>query len=445
MVKKFKDENEFSDFIYSVLRQKCALNKQSFQISGNDPMAYYSNKRINYLLFDAIAPDGFEQIQGPVYFELKMKWNTGFLRRYASIDKRITIVIIVDDLVQNKVFSINKESSEYANIIIYDQTVIHEWIKEFPVDYNNAISLKNKRTASDIQPVNEYDFEKKSNNTISVLREIIDSNDNFALVLGAGVSIDLGAASWNDLLEKMKKDLSSIHAIYDADTVCERIGGTLLNTAQLCKELYKKEEDYYWKIHSSLYSIVRSSTKRYEVDSISLLIKKCQDGRNFRVLTYNYDDFLEKSLDEIGIKYNILFNQECMTNAKLSIYHAHGFFPQVNNKRELQKNYYDSIVLTESNYNDLYNHPYDWAIACQLSFFRENTCLFIGSSLSDPNIRRLLQITKSNRKNHFAIMVRGKTKEEDLSVLSNHFSKIGVEIIWVDNYANIVDTIEKLL
>ena len=121
------------------------------------------------------------------------------------------------------------------------------------------------------------------------------------------------------------------------------------------------------------------------------------------------------------------------------------FFPQVNNKKELQKKHYDSIVLTESNYNDLYNHPYDWAIACQLSFFRENICLFIGSSLSDPNIRRLLQITKSNRKNHFAIMVRGKTKEEDLSVLSNHFSKIGVEIIWVDNYSNIIDAIEKFL
>lgn len=131
MKKQFKNENEFSDFIYSVLRQKCALNKQSFQISGIDPMAYHYNKQINYIMFDAIAPDGFEQIQGPVYFELKMKWNAGILKKYASIDKRITIVIIVDDLVHDQVFSINKVFSEYANIIIYDQTVIHEWIKDF--------------------------------------------------------------------------------------------------------------------------------------------------------------------------------------------------------------------------------------------------------------------------------------------------------------------------
>ena len=111
----------------------------------------------------------------------------------------------------------------------------------------------------------------------------------------------------------------------------------------------------------------------------------------------------------------------------------------------MQEEHYKSIVLTESNYNELYNHPYDWAISCQLSFFRENTCLFIGSSLSDPNIRRLLQITKSDIKVHYAIMAKNETASKDLSVISNHFLKMGVEIIWVDDYPDILDILDRLL
>ena len=58
----------------------------------------------------------------------------------------------------------------------------------------------------------------------------------------------------------------------------------------------------------------------------------------------------------------------------------------------------------EDDYNTMYNDAYAWQIGTQLSFFRENKCLFIGCSLTDPNIRRLIRMAEKERKKHFAII-----------------------------------------
>lgn len=265
------------------------------------------------------------------------------------------------------------------------------------------------------------------------------------MVLGAGVSCDLGAKDWSGLLRHFKKNLSKERIIMNPDDVCKRIGDTVLITAELCKDLYKNEKDFYWDIHNGIYCINRDPGKVYEIDVIASIISKCKDGRYFRVLTYNYDDFLEKSLDNIGLPYTVIFNQYCSPSSKLPIYHAHGFFPQIHDKKDIQEVYYKSIILTESNYNELYNHPYDWTISCQLSFFRENTCLFVGSSISDPNIRRLMQITKTKEKVHYAIMVKHKMSIKDLTIISNHFLKLGIEIIWVNDFPDIVSVLQSLV
>lgn len=109
-----------------------------------------------------------------------------------------------------------------------------------------------------------------------------------------------------------------------------------------------------------------------------------------------------------------------------------------------------SICLTEADYNMLYNQPYSWPIASQLSFFRENTCLFIGCSLSDPNIRRLLEITAYNPPKHYAIFAMtykstdalGYTTTKQLTSkdrlqIENHFYRIGINILWVKDYSEI--------
>lgn len=71
-------------------------------------------------------------------------------------------------------------------------------------------------------------------------------------------------------------------------------------------------------------------------------------------MTYNYDDYLETYLKNENVSYNTLYNEDCETDDKLSIYHVHGYMPQVNAKTNMLDAHKNSIFLTEQNYNDLY-------------------------------------------------------------------------------------------
>ena len=110
----------------------------------------------------------------------------------------------------------------------------------------------------------------------------------------------------------------------------------------------------------------------------------------------------------------------------------------------MQQRHMRSIYLTEEDYNELYNHPYSWQISSQLSFFRENTCLFVGCSLADPNIRRLLEMTKQENRIHYAILTRDSLSLNDLMVASNHFARLGIEVIWVKDFRDIYQTLNLL-
>jgi len=449
--RRFANSQEFTTFVLAVIRQKAARFGQI--IKGGEGTDFIdedvNNAKLNkHRIYDAIAPIGFENIEQPVVFEFKYTTRTtlslqNLINQYKDILNNNSCFILITNSTLDHNTKLSEE--EHKKLIVWDRDTVDRWIAEFPVDYNNAISLKGIKETDLTLIIDDEDFHIKSENNLLVVKKTIDENESFALVLGAGVSCDLGAKDWNSLLNYLKDKLLKEQSILSPDDVCKRIGDTLLITAELCKDIYKSDIDFYWDIHNGIYSNSQPDRNRHEIDSIVDIILRCQKGKNFRILTYNYDDFLEKRLDRINVPYSVIYNQYCMPRRGIPIYHAHGFFPQVKKKADMQEEHYKSIVLTESNYNELYNHPYDWAISCQLSFFRENTCLFIGSSLSDPNIRRLLQITKSDIKVHYAIMAKNETASKDLSVISNHFLKMGVEIIWVDDYPDILDILDRLL
>lgn len=90
---------------------------------------------------------------------------------------------------------------------------------------------------------------------------------------------------------------------------------------------------------------------------------------------------------------------------ELPIYHVHGFLPQ---KGKLSKA--NQVTLGEAIYHEQYTNTYSWNNLVQINKFRKNNCLFIGSSLTNPNIRRLLDIAKQQKSsedsNHFTFRRR---------------------------------------
>ena len=175
-------------------------------------------------------------------------------------------------------------------------------------------------------------------------------------------------------------------------------------------------------------------------------------------MTYNYDNYLEQYLDYYCVAYDIMFDMSNIQIGNMPIYHVHGYLPMIDCKENTERIKFDyskykgiyanSIKLTEDDYNTMYNDAYAWQIGTQLSFFRENKCLFIGCSLTDPNIRRLIRMAEKERKKHFAIINKGGMNLIDLVIATNHFSRMGVEVIWTsshDECKNIIKDLHKLL
>jgi hypothetical protein len=133
------------------------------------------------------------------------------------------------------------------------------------------------------------------------------------------------------------------------------------------------------------------------------------------IITYNFDDVLETCLARLGVEipYQVINNTKIRAKTgTLPIYHVHGFLPR---RGRISPN--NKLILSEDAYHSQYSNIYDWSNLVQINKFRENTCLFIGLSFSDPNLRRLLDIAHNLRGDdsiqHY--LVRKRYSEEQIS------------------------------
>lgn len=452
----------FESFVLSVLRQIASSKSQEIFFEENIPSNYLGGNMPGGTLFDAIAPNGFDNISGPVVFEIKSakdtleygklqsSLNTLYKKIMHLAFSNITLVLIVNthsNSPANQTSRVNVQIpyKDNVQVEIWDKSTVDDWINLYPIDYNNVVNSDISANSKNIDIViTESDFEKKSKNNLAAIKTIIETKDNFAFVLGAGISVDPGSKTWDQLLDFFTLELKKQQIIDDEKELSKKIGGSSIITAQLCKDLYPNESDYFWAIHQGIYANRKSINQDFALYHIARISKLCTKKAHFRVLTYNYDDYFESYLSSVGEEFNILYDSKCDVNKNLSIFHVHGFLPQVGYKSHINTRHKKSIYLTEENYNDLYNHPYSWQISSQLSFFRENICLFVGCGLTDPNIRRLLAMTREENRTHYAIISKGNMTTNDLAIASTHLSRLGIEVIWVNNHKEVADKLRDL-
>lgn len=353
-----------------------------------------------------------------------------------------------------------KKSKKTPN---YD-LVSEDILKTFKISSDYLIKSINKNL--EIENEEELSINKSIQNLYKALQ-------NKELVLGAGASFDFGIPTWDVLLQKLmaltiksdKKSTKNLSDLYN-----KHLKPTPLISGRYLQNHYEQNNSSFEnKVRNVLYEKVDKTFKSELMEEIIKLCTPNNKHSSFNsIITYNFDDILEYKLDqsEFKILYKSVYGFGMdIRNIELPIYHVHGFLPQ---NKKLDK--LNTITFGESNYHHQYSDVYSWNNIVQINKFRENTCIFIGTSLTDPNIRRLLDIANKqkvyNKKFHYILMVKenkskltekinltDSPKDQKITdsllnmheqFMENDFSSFGLKTIWLNNYNEIPSILKSI-
>jgi hypothetical protein len=137
--------------------------------------------------------------------------------------------------------------------------------------------------------------------------------------------------------------------------------------------------------------------------------------------------------------------------AKVSVYHPHGYLRFDRKAGRSDREASDKLVLAEQEYFDTFNSPTGFFNYTVLHLLRTHHFVFLGLSMQDDNLRRLLHYSVTERRRayqdegasartaqensirHFAIQKRtGNAQIDDAIERSLH--ALGAFTLWIDEY-----------
>ena len=121
----------------------------------------------------------------------------------------------------------------------------------------------------------------------------------------------------------------------------------------------------------------------------------------------------------------------------MPVYHVHGYIAESGEHSDL--------ILGEQEYHDVYAESYNWGNVEQLHALCRTTCFFIGLSMADPNLRRLLDISNKGSDVEPAHYVFLRRIEYNIPFTETIMRGFGVNCIWYDNHEDLPRILEELI
>lgn len=435
-------------------------NEQVNKISSG--LVYDKDRRI---YADLIAKDGIGglELNGPVLVEIKNR-----------------ILISTLPVILKQVESYLKLNPNYKLLVLYEYSDIHLLKTQNPniifKSYSQLKEALNKFNQFSNKSVDSNPLTKKLKDPLTDAALAL-KNKKVSFILGAGISIDAGGLLWNDLLEKileLNTDLRPIGlSTNDYSIIKKKSGDSLIISAryilsQLREKLGDKLTEELQKILYSKYS-TEYKTSPTALKSISKIIKDFDNVES--VITFNYDQFIEEALEEEGVKSSTYDGGGVLELGKVPVFHIHGLIarPVDYSKTNLKLQSSENITLSERDYHEKYLEDNDWSNIELQHALRRHVCFFIGHSMTDPNLRRLLDYAKKgqeNGKEHFIFLKKDsflideleikdtkdkvkKNKKENIGKkkyskldemhmrrMEQLYDELGINIIWFDENPN---------
>jgi hypothetical protein len=215
------------------------------------------------------------------------------------------------------------------------------------------------------------------------------------------VSQPYGLPSWDDLVLTLLLDEypSKFRHLWEhyrrpfGSWLAETFGLTPTQLARLSQRKFQSEPrgvSFPRYVRDQLASQLRKPTEPTAIEALSDMIAKSEKrGRRIQfVITLNFDDLLERELAKRKVKVHPIYGPDRRTGDGLVVVHPHGYLPLTGDVPAAE------MVFAEQEYHRLSYSSIHWAQVEMLSALRCFTVVFVGLSMTDPNLRRFLDATR---------------------------------------------------
>ena len=376
-----------------------------------------------YVSLDLKGPTGVE-IKGRLLFDTISRYGDLYAELLNHNEVSSFLLIYIEGQVPSSVYRyINHKYKGRFHILSLEQFL--------------GIQLPRNTRGSVISEAT-YDWRNDRDRTMEHAKVSIAEN-NFSLFLGAGVSMSANLPCWWNLLAGMinrcKQGIFKEADLDQLTKVCCNSSIVMGRFIRMMMESKSNEEEFYQCLHEALYNGVDSYSSPLITEICHLIQFKRQQAQS--IITYNFDDVMERALKSCGIGNYSIFGQN-QPQQLFPIYHVHGFVPYEN-----KENIKSLPVLSEEEYHRVYANSYNWSNVEQIHALSRTTCIFIGLSMTDPNLRRLLDIANKDSEadpRHFVFLPCidsfGKNKavevknNEAMRIQEEMFEELGLRVVW---------------
>ncbi len=284
----------------------------------------------------------------------------------------------------------------------------------------------------------------------SLSRSLTESRTT--LVLGSGISSSVGLPLWYELLTDLVEEICGKETRPDnlatsLKRIIDKVSPTVM--ARYLENIGITKSSLSKHVRACLYRRYDESKESVQLEPlVRLLLHPAKSTRILHVLTYNFDNSLERCLRKLGVSHVSV--HDAMTyvdkRAGLRIYHPHGFLPHATDDPDDE--FLDvSNIFSERGYNSLFMDTSSWINTLQIHHFATRCCLFVGLSMFDPSLRRVLEFaklrTRGDETHHVTIQCLGQDMLIN-ALFERDMRSLGVRVLWVTNPERITEVLRKL-
>jgi hypothetical protein len=285
-----------------------------------------------------------------------------------------------------------------------------------------------------------------------------------AVVAGAGVSISAGLPPWGELVDRvlgttLARGFTSVPGLTSEELA------TLVRQHTRASELILAQHSKR-ELRSGFADVVRRELYRGATGRsplVSALGSLAAAGRVRSFLTLNFDDCLERELGRRKIAVTPIDTESLRPKPEtLPVYHVRGFLPRKGRVRSRP------MIFAESDFNEDALDPYRWSSLVQIAHLSDYTCVFVGVSVQDPNLRRLLHVitSRSSAQIPAHFIVRTRSAATDVTRLrrgprmpastvtkaaqmldaldESDLNALGLQVIWVADHNEVTQAVERM-